>query len=358
VSKHHYAIELAKRGNTVYFLNPIRDNRSLFINILAHEKIKGLFLVSYSSLIPYWIKFHFREVFDFFLRIQIQRLLATIGNKVDIVWDFDCGNMFTSYDQFKAELNIFHPVDQANTPLPLTKKPEFIFSVSQEILNSYRNSSAPKYFVNHGIGGAFLELARKKLKDTRFNVIANKPLIGAYIGNLMVQAINHSAILDVIYIHPEIEFHFYGPFSTKTEEKHHPESITFVKRLLSCSNVILHGAVNQGDLAHLVADVDFFFFNYKRTLRYNSDNSHKILEYLSSGKVIIGSSLSAYAGSNLFLQAENEQKWIKQFENLDVKLQNLNSSAAQIRRLEFVLQNSYDKQINRIMEIVKSKKRT
>ena len=70
LAKHHYAIELAKRGNDVYFLNP-PDNRHWSLK-KAKKRITikpvvnhpNLFLVSQQLFFPYNIKFHSRNLTD------------------------------------------------------------------------------------------------------------------------------------------------------------------------------------------------------------------------------------------------------------------------------------------------------
>ena len=74
VAKHHYAIELASRGNTVYFLNP-PDNISWSIGTRRNRiKIKPgpvstLFLISHKLYFPFLLKFHAKKVFHLLVRL-------------------------------------------------------------------------------------------------------------------------------------------------------------------------------------------------------------------------------------------------------------------------------------------------
>jgi len=78
VSKHHYALELARAGNTVYFLNPPEEKitgRSERIRIVPSEIHDSLFLIRHSLSFPYDIKFHFISLFQKLMRPHIKRVL-------------------------------------------------------------------------------------------------------------------------------------------------------------------------------------------------------------------------------------------------------------------------------------------
>src|SRR3972149_139896 len=131
ISKHHYAIELAKRGNTVYFLNPVDVSQKKRFIIKQHEEYKELYIVTYKPLFPLVIRFHFRWLFDFLMQFQVKMLLLRIGRKIDIVWCFE-PNLYSNLNLFKADLNIFHPVDQLNYDYQfnIASSAHVVFSVS------------------------------------------------------------------------------------------------------------------------------------------------------------------------------------------------------------------------------------
>ncbi|NJO25249.1 MAG: hypothetical protein HC867_04930 [Bacteroidia bacterium] len=96
LSKHHYAVELAKKGNTVYFLNP-PDEGHQQIKSVHIEEIKGydtLYLVTHRLFFPYNIKFRFISFFHFLMKWQVKKILKAIGKPVDIIWSFDLGNIY------------------------------------------------------------------------------------------------------------------------------------------------------------------------------------------------------------------------------------------------------------------------
>lgn len=352
ISKHHYAIELTIRGNFVFFLNPVKNTPSLSIKIHPHFKVKNLFLISFSCIITYRAKFHFRWLFNLFLHTQIRRILHKIGRKIDIVWDFDRGHLYQDYSIFRSELNIFHPVDQGSETLPPQKRPDVIFSVSSEILDFYSQFTTPhKYFINHGLGDVFAELAKQRLEE-EYTYEPNEKLEAAYIGNLMIPYIGHNAILNVIQNHTDVIFHFFGPYSLKLEKNLTLCAVNFINKLNSFPNVHLHGLTKKQDIVAKIRSADILFFYYHSAPGYNSDNTHKILEYLSTGRIVIGSVLSSYRNLNLYQQANTEEEWIAIFAKTVKQIGKHNTIEQQHKRLKFVLENTYNAQLTKINEIL------
>ena len=71
LSKHYYAIELAKRGNKVYFLNPpdqVKTNRKESISIHSSKEYPSLFLIDHRLFSPYRIKFRLLPIFQFLIK--------------------------------------------------------------------------------------------------------------------------------------------------------------------------------------------------------------------------------------------------------------------------------------------------
>ncbi len=116
VSKHHYAITLAKRNNQVYFLSPAKDNIENSIEAKPHPDHKNLTLINYhpilkgKSRLPRFVK-------DFLNKLEINKL-SKVWSQLDIVWSFDPFR-FQRLSDFNAKLKIYHPVDVHNTPLEI-----------------------------------------------------------------------------------------------------------------------------------------------------------------------------------------------------------------------------------------------
>src|SRR4051812_41555426 len=94
LSKHHFAVELSKLGNTVYFINGPDQKGQLKPGAIQIEEtaFPGLFLIKHRLSWPYRIKFHLFGLHQFLMRFHIQRMLHKFGRKADIVWSFDLSN--------------------------------------------------------------------------------------------------------------------------------------------------------------------------------------------------------------------------------------------------------------------------
>src|SRR5215467_4271003 len=100
ISKHHYAIALAKRGNKVYFLNPPGEGHrsSKKLSIREIENIDNLFLVTHRLSFPYNLKFHVSWLFHRLMRTHIKKLLLGLPIKPGIIWSFDLNYMYALPD--------------------------------------------------------------------------------------------------------------------------------------------------------------------------------------------------------------------------------------------------------------------
>src|ERR1700742_4128748 len=86
LSKHHYAAELAERGNRVYFIEP----PDLSVNGILTEKVAGydsLYLVKYKP-INRGERYLPAFVYRWLLRMQIKRIVKHVGIRPDVVWCF------------------------------------------------------------------------------------------------------------------------------------------------------------------------------------------------------------------------------------------------------------------------------
>src|ERR1700689_1355013 len=95
LSKHHYAIELAKRGNTVYFLNPPSENnipKKKSVEIISSAVADDLWIINHTLWFPYKIKFHAMPLFHALMKPQVKKIIKQIPQPIDIIWSFDLGD--------------------------------------------------------------------------------------------------------------------------------------------------------------------------------------------------------------------------------------------------------------------------
>ena len=354
VSKHHYAIELAKLGNTVFFLNPpdIGRDRSLpSIEIHPSEMQENLFLIDHRISFPYNIKFHFISLFHLLMRSHISQILKKIGRPVDIVWSFDLGNLYAFSSFPNSCLKIFHPVDEPlnQTAINSAKGAQIIFSVTGEILEKYRHMPVPGYFINHGVAQYFFQ-GSEAVPNLRGEVHVG------FSGNLLREDIDRDTFLEIISGHPEMIFDCWGSFEVQHSNiggRTDPGTQSFLQKLKQLSNVRLHGVLPARELALAFLDMDAFLVCYDvERDQSKGTNYHKIMEYLSTGKVIISSNISTYQERPELVQMVKERDNNRNLPALFSKIMNdleyHNSQVLTDQRRRYSQSNTYTSQIERI----------
>ncbi len=355
LSKHYYAIELAKRNNRVYFLSPSTQGISTQIRITASTKYKNLYFVHFNILIPYFLKFKWPSLFQRFMNWHAIRIGRAIDKPIDIVWDFDCNFLFKSLAPFQAKLNIFHPVDQGDK-VPIEKKPDIIFSVSNIILNTHSHLKIPTFYINHGLCETYLEIAKGEYNKLTANNHSEKIEINqiGYIGNLKNGSIDREVLSQIIRENIHLTFHFFGPYELNRSEKRNKPLKTFISFLKNAQNVKLYGLISQEEITQYNNIIQAYLAIYKKNKYYNADNSHKIMEYLSTGKIVISNFLSVYNGLELLNMPDDYSN-----KNLPLLFKKalcnwieLNTPEKKESRLTYAINHSYENQLRKIEKIL------
>jgi len=360
LSKHHYAIELARRGNKVYFLNPPEtgstDLRSPVL-ITPVTGIDNLFLIRHKLWFPYILKFHALPLFHAGMKWHAGSILKAIGETVDIVWSFDLGNLYPMRFFHKVPRKIFHPVDEPLNTVAIesARGADIIFSVTREILEKYRSFDVPRIFVNHGVTDEFLSSRNGSYEP-------GNPVRVGLSGNLVRPDIDRQTLLQIIRENSGVMFECWGSYSySQSNISGSDDEATgeFIAALQSCPNVVLHGAVATGELARQMSLMDAFLICYDINKdQSRGTNYHKIMEYLSTGKVIISNNVTTYKDTPALLQMteerDNNDQLPSLFKKVIAELQTHNSLANQEARIAFARDNSYSKQLERIAGFIVS----
>ena len=209
LSKHHYAIELTKAGNEVYFLTPPNQQEKTF----ALNKIKeyhNLFVIEHSLSFNSNLRFRFRWLYDRHMKKHVGSLIQWLGFVPDITWCFD-PNLYSNLNWFKAPLKIYHPVDPIvrRDQIKPAYSADVIFSVSQKILSAFKNVTVPQAFINHGLSKPFEEQARKNLMNITDHQPEQRRKAG-YVGNLLRDIIDREIVLNIIKKKRRHRFPFLG----------------------------------------------------------------------------------------------------------------------------------------------------
>lgn len=340
ISKHHYAIELAKNNKVLFISGPSRFGFNKIIYRKPFDDL-NLTVLDYSFCLPEWLRFHFKKLYKRIYTLFIKRIIKKYFNYIDLCIDFGFYYFFDSLDFIDVQNKIFFPVDDNEFLNKISSRGcKNIFTVSKVIQKKFENAGLSCKFINHGISSEFEILAKSPPELSN-----NKNIKIGYSGNLFIKFLNRDLFKYIVNKHSSIEFHLFGKFNRDLSEGN---DIDWEYFLRNTPNIILHGLLTPKELANEFRKLDAFMICYKSdNFYYHSDNSHKILEYLSTGKVIISTYISFYEDTNLFImsQKENDEEFKSNFELVVNNLNYFNSLELQKKRKEYALKFTYKKNI-------------
>ncbi len=355
ISKHHYAIELAKKGNKVYFMGgPSPQN---FIKLGRIKMLKtgfeNLTLIEHELFYPLFIKFKLPWLHHILVTKHINNILRKTGAKPDIIWSFDLSNTMPLSAFPQNAFKLFMPVDEPSDPVAFkaAKSAQVIFSVTDEIIDKYKNFSVPKFCINHGVADFFIN-------DYPDESINNPPVVGLS-GNFLRPDIDRPILLEILQSNPAIHFNFFGKIEDKLEQDE--EVISFIQKIKQLTNVTLHGSLSPGDLAKKLKEVDAFLICYDINKdQSRGTNYHKLMEYLATGKVTITNNVTTYKDHPELVvmndSRENNVCLPELFQKVINKLEYYNSMELQQRRIRFAEKFRYSTQLKKIERLLSQSK--
>lgn len=340
VSKHNYAKVVAKSAK-VYFLNPI-SYRFLLGNFTVRNVQKNINVVNITLPIPKFFKFHLYPIYFFWLKWYMNKIKKHAKRRINIYWEFDKEINVRAYNIFKGAFKIFHPVDDFDPKEDINyARFDVCFTVSEAILKKIPHPN--KYVINHGLTEVFESFASRLVNQQHNEVKTVKT--ASYVGNLSIPTLDVEMIKQIIMNHKELMFNFIGNYDEETE---------FVHFLKAQHNVHLLGLKLDEELIEALYSSDILFLCYKYMVGNNMDNSHKVLEYLSTGKVVVSSKLSCYEKLDLFPMCfsldNNEYPML--FKDVVSNYSKYNTQELIQNRIRFALDNTYDKQLKKIESII------
>lgn len=330
VSKHHYALELSK-NNKVYFLNPPSGEFSII-----KSEYKNLWVVNYSSFVM-GLRFLPRLLQGHFIAkkfCQIQKLTST---QFDCIWSFDNSVFFDFSFLPKRILKISHIVDfsQNFQSSKAASTADICFGLSQNIVDRLRNSNKESYLIPHGI-----TLNRTDPMDVHLPGVNS--IKALYAGNLDIEYLDLQTMYKIIDDCPQVDFVFLGSGGTSWRKY---------------SNTFFLGAINREQLLSYLAKADVLltFYDFEK-FPNQVTNSHKILEYLSTGKVVVSNFFSDYENKPLLIQMAKEKNELPVlFKKIISNLSFYNNELNARKRREFAIKNTYTIRLMEIEKLIKEK---
>lgn len=337
VSKHHYATHLAKRGNQVYFLNPpgneLKCEKTEFENVYSLQ-YKG-FIKGLRFLSGFIQRALIRKEFD-----KLEKLCNT---KFDVVWSFD-NSVFFDFSALSNKVFCISHIVDLNQDFEFektTKSADLCLAVCSPILQKQKKYNKKSHFINHGFN---------QIEDiaNNFELPGQNRIKVFYAGNLDIKYIDWSLINKLVNKFKTIDYIFAGPWNNEENKKD----------ILKNNNLFHIGVVKPNELHSLYDQSDILIITYKYyEFSDQLSNSHKMMEYLASGKMIVATWTEEYAKlskQGLFKMAKSEDEFLSMFQEVSNNILYWNNKDLVIERRTFANQNTYENQINRIEKIIKS----
>lgn len=340
VSKHHYAITLAQKGYTVYFLNP-PDNHLKNIEI-RQTKYSNLYEVT-APQVAKGLRFYPKFLRVFVEGKWLNNFEKLIGAKISVVWLFE-NSRFYNMEFAKDRLKIYHQVD-SNQDFHIKEaasSADICYCVTDYIRNDLLKYHKNVFKIPHGLS---LPSAKKELTKEQQKKFLLSDINVGYIGNLDMKYI-HVALMDkLISKYKDVMFHFVGSYSENGE---------LYRTCHKYQNVIWWGRVESAMIPSILEKVDISLLCYKvEEFSEQLANSHKILEYLYSGKVTVATYTDEYKDKRHLLEmVDNSNDYLPKFDEVIANLQYYNSQDKQKKRKKYALENTYEKQLEKIMKIL------
>lgn len=351
LSKHHYARVLSQRGNQVYFLNHGNFKDIKGIEVKQDSKYENIWAINYQFLFR-GIRFYPPFLAKIIFKWLSKKIMKAIGKPIDIVWCFD---PFRFYDLklFNPSLAIFHPVDPFSSvnEMSLANSGDLILATSQEILDRYKHVKVPAYTINHGLAEDFLTEGSEDVL-----LPGKNPIKALYVGSVLRRHIDWPRIDQIIYDHPNVDFVFIGPHWDHVFERVGKARIEHAKSLDALSHVHFLGLKPFEELKNYIASADILLVCYDRENHEDAPpNPHKMMEYFSSGKLIVSNYFGTYeAQQDLLLMAKPNAAFPETFQYALEHLEELNSAELQAKRKAFARENTYVKQVQKIEQLLRS----
>lgn len=379
LTKHNYAATLACLGNKVYFVNPcgrrVGFTKLKTCNVAVEQRHgRGTVAVLDTALpVPGRVREWNPQLRSVIMRWPARLIRLHLPRPADFVIDF--GSQFPDLKQFEPAVPIYFPVDEVNTVLPRAtlcsanpKNCDFLFSVSDFIIGSFRNLRVPALNLGHGLNDAFAAVAEEVIAASSEpeRVSKGKESGGVrvgYIGNIGSKFLDVVTLLEIVRRNPEIKFEFFGPFEAgNTNLGFDLATSGMVNRLLASPNVVLHGPVAPDQLAKSTRHIDLWLLCYRPELSSGrACNSHKLLEYMATGKCIVSNPmriLEQEPFSSLILFPNNaSQSIIDVFAKAIDNLRYLNNMTLCKARASYALSRCYTLLIEQIEQVLTSRRR-
>jgi hypothetical protein len=343
VTKHHYAIELAKRGNKVFFLNPPSNEHLKNIVVKPAPGINGVYVVDYKKYLrgqrhlPSFI----RKWVD---RSFIRRLERKTDTRINVILNFE-NSRFYDFDFLpRSVMKIYFQVDEDQNfhIKKAATTANFVFAINHEIHDTLKKYNKISHVIGHSFNGNFSSLSSQILAGKNIYTQVNQGNPKAYyVGNLDNIYLNKKLFIRLVLEYPNVDFVIIGPYLMKSE---------IYLSLKDTKNITFLGKIPSAEISTLLQDADILISLY---INEFDSSSHKLLEYFASGKVIVSNWFKEHEDKqDLIIMSRKEDELLNLFGKVAENLEEYNRSDKMLKRISFAFNNTYEKNLNKIDKIL------
>jgi glycosyltransferase involved in cell wall biosynthesis len=342
VSKHHYAKSLALRNNCVFFLNPPSEKYSV-----KRSEIENLWIVDYPGF-PKGMRFAPAFLQRFFIAQTFKKLEKLTGICFDIIWSFDNSVFFDFSALSKKVIKISHIVD-LNQDFQVARSAssaDVCFGTNKYICERFLLHNRNTFKIPHGVN------LKDQIVSDRVVLPGTNNFKALYMGNLSMIYIDWDILHALILSFPNVDFLFVGPL-TKSNLSNNSNASSIPSQIQKYSNVHFLGAVASAKTINYLNAADILLVSY-RYLEFPKQlaSSHKILEYLATGKPILATWTEEFEDQELLYMAKSKDEFIHLFEWVMLNIDDLSNDVNTLARKKFASENTYEKLLDRIEEIL------
>lgn len=329
VSKHHYAINLACRGNNVYFLNPPSD----------HEKcektdFENLYSINYTGFVK-GLRFLPSFIQKIFIRRCFKALQRLCNVRFDIVWSFDNSVFFDFSALPKDIFSISHVVDlnQDFQFKKAVKTANICFGVIKKIVDKQLLYNRNSFQIGHGV-----QNYPKSSKVIKLPGKNSKKCL--HIGNLAMKHIDWNLYNQCIADNSGVDFIFIGSNNLPISQK-------------NCFKI---NTIPANRIPDYLMSADILWLAYKVQYYQEYATPHKMMEYLASGKMILATWTEEYVDlhyNGLIKMSRNSSQFLKYFDEITVNLDFWNNEDLTAKRKAYTADFTYTNQVRKIEELIK-----
>jgi hypothetical protein len=335
VSKHHYSLELSKRGHNIFFLNP--PDAQKFKEITVHQltEAPNINIVDYPKQLkglrkfPTFIRVYFNRTF-------LNRLERLINRDIDIVWSFENSRFFDL--QFAGKrLKIYHQVDlnQTFNLRQAATSADICFCTTDLIKEQVSQYNKKVFKVHHGTPN---EALKYKFAN---KVIPTGPIQAVYIGNLDMPFLDRDLFKNLVSSFPQVHFRLIGPYSKEGETYQILQQYRNIEWVGKQPATMVPGYLDMADVLLVL---------YAEKYHKDQASPHKFMEYFASGRVIVSTYTDEYKDKReLLAMSDQQEDYLELFKEVVNNIGQYNSRELQQRRKAFAEEHSYAKQVDRIL---------